>query len=348
MIELRTITKVYHHSGQALIALDDISMTVNPGEIVGVIGKSGAGKSTLIRCVNLLECPTAGEVIIDGQALSTLKTKQLRHARRQMGMIFQQFNLLSDVTVFENVALPLRLARWKAPQIEKTVMPLLELVGLVDKKNSYPAQLSGGQKQRVAIARALATQPKILLCDEATSALDPHNTEAILRLLRRINQEFNLTILLITHEMMVIKYICDRVMVLDQGRLIEQGTVAQLFADPQTAVAKHFVASILQTELPLLLREKITASPQENAIPVWRIYFRGHSAAEPIIAQLSQQYGVTLNILQANVECIQRFTMGIMIAAVENSGVELNSAMTYLLNKGLSVETIGYVARDVI
>lgn len=348
MIELINLSKIYYQRDLAFEALKNVSLTVNHNEIVGVIGKSGAGKSTLIRCVNLLERPTSGTVRVAGQDLTAMSTAALRHARLQMGMIFQQFNLLSARTVFDNIALPLRLAGIKKTEITKKINPLLDLVGLADKKNNFPAQLSGGQKQRVAIARALVMQPNIVLCDEATSSLDPQNTESVLNLLREINQQLKLTILLITHEMHVIKQICDRVIVLDEGKIIEQGSVADIFAYPKMAVTQYFVDSALKAELPILLKEKISDKPQLNSIPVWRIYFRGHAAAEPIIAQLAKEYGLTLNILQANLECIQHFTIGIMVASIESIDANMSQGLQFLANKGLQVETIGYVARDAI
>ena len=234
MITFKNISKTFRGSGGLVHALSDVSLHVPEGCIYGVIGSSGAGKSTLIRCANLLEAPTEGEVLVAGQNLVELSSAELRKARREIGMIFQHFNLLSSRTVYQNIALPLELAGQSAAEIEKAITPLLELVGLEDKRNSYPSQLSGGQKQRVAIARALASQPKVLLCDEATSALDPQTTVSILNLLRDINKKLGLTILLITHEMDVVKSICDRVAILSQGRVIEENDVESFFLSPKT------------------------------------------------------------------------------------------------------------------
>lgn len=348
MIKLTRISKTYHHGRHAIHALRDINLSVNTGEIVGVIGKSGAGKSTLIRCVNLLERPSIGQVYIAGQDLTQLSGNYLRLARREIGMIFQHFNLLNSCTVYDNVALPLSLNKESSAVIDSRVTSLLELTGLTEKKFAYPSQLSGGQKQRVAIARALATNPKVLLCDEATSALDPQTTSSILNLLKDINKQLNLTILLITHEMEVVKQICDRVVVLDNGEIVEQGSVIDIFTLPQMPITQCFVQSSLKTDLPELLKMNITHTAQENSVPIWRIYFRGRAAGEPIVSYLTREIGLELNIIQANIECIQEFTIGILVGTIENKGADLESGLSYLRNKGLEVEHIGYVNRNVI
>lgn len=242
MIELKEVSKIFYKKGGAVAALSDLSLTVARGEIFGVIGASGAGKSTLIRCVNLLERPTAGRVIVDGQDLMALPSRLLTQERRHIGMIFQHFNLLSSRTVFGNVAFPLELSGISAHEIAKRVSELLALVGLQDRQHDYPVNLSGGQKQRVAIARTLASNPKVLLCDEATSALDPETTRSILALLKDINLRFQITILLITHEMNVVKAICDKVAVISEGRLVEQGTVGEIFSHPRTELTKRFIS----------------------------------------------------------------------------------------------------------
>lgn len=238
MIELRNVDKSYCTQNGLIHALRNINLTVSPGEIFGVIGKSGAGKSTLARCVNLLERPDSGSVIVNGQELMTLSKKQLRLARRNIGMVFQHFNLLNTRTVYQNVAFPLQLLKMDRAAIKARIMPLLELTGLDRHLKTYPSQLSGGQKQRVAIARALATQPKVLLCDEMTSALDSETTAAILQLIKEVKVKFNLSILLITHEMLVIKSLADRVAVIDHGEIVEQGTIKNIFQYPKTNVAK--------------------------------------------------------------------------------------------------------------
>jgi len=251
MIELKNVSKVFYKHKIPVSALSDISLQVSEGEIFGVIGSSGAGKSTLIRCINLLERPTSGQVIVNGQVLSALTPRRLVLARRDIGMIFQHFNLLSSRTVFANVAFPLELSHTPKTAIARRVLELLKLVGLEDKMHDYPASLSGGQKQRVAIARTLASNPKVLLCDEATSALDPETTLSILYLLKNINRQFRITILLITHEMNVVRAICDRVAVISEGKLIEQGDVKQVFSHPQTELTRRFISSALSFGLPL-------------------------------------------------------------------------------------------------
>ena len=251
MITLENVSKVFYQKKVTVHALRDISLQVAEGEIFGVIGSSGAGKSTLIRCINLLERPTAGRVIVDGQDLGRLSSRQLTLARRDMGMIFQHFNLLSSRTVFENVAFPLELSGTARPEIDRRVRELLALVGLESKAQDYPSRLSGGQKQRVAIARTLANHPKVLLCDEATSALDPETTLSILSLLKDINRRFSITILLITHEMNVVRAICDRVAVISEGSLIEEGAVSEVFTQPKTELTRRFIAAALHFGLPL-------------------------------------------------------------------------------------------------
>ncbi|TKC62056.1 ATP-binding cassette domain-containing protein [Pedobacter hiemivivus] len=241
MIELKHITKHFNHKNRQVVALDDVSLTVPEGKIYGVIGASGAGKSTLIRCVNLLERPSSGTVTVNGKALMKLSPSELAKERRHIGMIFQHFNLLSSRTVFQNIAFPLELDGQSKQEISKRVYELLALVGLADKAEDYPARLSGGQKQRVAIARTLASNPRVLLCDEATSALDPATTKSILALLKDINQQLNITILLITHEMRVVKNICDEVAVISSGKLIEQGPVDEVFGNPKHELTKEFI-----------------------------------------------------------------------------------------------------------
>lgn len=343
MIELKNVNKTYDGDS---FALTDVNLTVNPGDIYGVIGKSGAGKSTLIRCVNLLERPTSGVVNVDGQDLMTLSQKQLRQARHNIGMIFQHFNLLSTRTVYDNIALPLELLKKSKADIEKAVTPLLELTGLTTRKNAYPSQLSGGQKQRVAIARALATRPKVLLCDEMTSALDPETTASILDLLKDINEQMQLSILLITHEMEVIKSIADYVAVIDKGRIIEQNNVVSIFKNPQTDMAKRLTQSALKPDLPKLLARKLQAERIVDGRTIIRIAFTGQSAARPILDDLIRHYNVQVNILQANLEFLHHDTIGMMIISARGGEKEINQAMSYLVAKDLGVEVLGYVATD--
>lgn len=345
MIELINLSKTYTNSQGTWQALENINLQVPAGKIFGVIGKSGAGKSTLIRCVNLLERPTSGQVIVAQQNLLKLSPTELRQARHHIGMIFQHFNLLALRTVYDNIALPLHLTGHNAQQIRAIITPLLELTGLSDKSQHYPQQLSGGQKQRVAIARALAAQPKLLLCDEATSALDPNTTTSILDLLNKINRELGLTILLITHEMDVIKYLCHEVALLDQGRLIEHNTVQEFFKAPRSSLAQDIVSTALRQQLPAALAAQIsTASNATHRYPLLRIIFQEQTATEPLITRLIQRFGLTVNILQASIEYLQDSAIGIMVLAVTENSQQLPAAVTYLQQQGVNTEMIGYVS----
>ena len=348
MIELQHINKIYSTPTGDLTALSDVNLKINAGEIVGIIGKSGAGKSSLIRCVNLLEIPTQGKVIVANEELTSLSPAALREARRKIGMIFQHFNLLASRTVFENIALPLELSKYSKKQINDTVYPLLELTGLSGKKDAYPAQLSGGQKQRVAIARALASKPHILLSDEATSSLDPETTTSILQLLKNIRDTLNLTILLITHEMSVIKTCCDRVGILQQGKLIEENEVGEFFSHPKTDIAKQFIESSLPQHLPTTIEQYLVQEAHSNTHPVLRLWFMGEAATQPIISQLINQFHLRVNILQANVECIKKHTMGIMMLAVDGETSQIQAGIDYLKQIGVHTEVIGHVPVDII
>ncbi len=343
MIEFINVSKTYSNAAGDFSALKNINLQVPAGRIFGIIGKSGAGKSTLIRCANLLERPTAGKVVIAQQDLTTLSEADLRHARRQIGMIFQHFNLLTTRTVYQNIALPLELEGFSKQQIADRVMPLLALTQLEDKKDSYPGNLSGGQKQRVAIARALACEPKVLLCDEATSALDLHTTKSILNLLKDINTKLNLSILLITHEIEVIKEICDQVALIDQGEIIEENDIYNFFTQPNTQLAHEFIKDSLKYELSFSIKEKLTATPTADTNAILRIIFHGHAAAEPFMAHLMQALGIKLNILQANIEFLKKEALGIMIVEAINAQDKLPSAIAYLQSKNVNVEILGYV-----
>lgn len=345
MIHLSNVEKVYSGGTQTVHALRGVSISVEKGEIFGVIGKSGAGKSTLIRCINMLETPSAGSVVVDDLELTGMADQQLREARKQIGMIFQHFNLLSSRTVFDNVAFPLELTGKSKAEIEKAVLPLLELVGLADKRDQYPSQLSGGQKQRVGIARALANQPKVLLCDEATSALDPQTTQSILQLLKDINKRFQLTIVLITHEMQVIKEICDRVAVIENGLIIEQGTVLDLFTKPQEATTRDFIRTIINHDIPAVLADiGFSATPLDQGNVILRLSFIGKSAEEPIIAGLIRRFNVDSNILYGNIDHIQNTPYGTLIVELSGDAADIQNALQYLQARDLGVEVIGYVA----
>lgn len=348
MIDLHNVSKTYSTSAGELTALSNINLHVNPGEIFGIIGKSGAGKSTLIRCINLLERPTEGTVRIADQELTSLSSAELRTARRKIGMIFQHFNLISTRTVFDNVSFPLELCGYSRKTIRDKVNPLLELTNLVDKRKEYPSQLSGGQKQRVAIARALACEPHVLLSDEATSALDPETTNVILNLLKDIRQQLNLTILLITHKMSVIKACCDRVAILQHGQLVEENNVGEFFIKPKTEIAKNFIASTLPQALPPAISQHVFPSEQLNSHPVWRLSFLEKTTTQPIITQLINLHKLRINILQANVEYIQHYAMGIMMIAIEGAKENLKKGREHLERVGVKVEILGYVPNDII
>lgn len=339
MIRFEKITRQYIHHQQRITAVDEVSLHVKPGEIYGVIGPSGAGKSTLLRCVNYLEQPTQGKVIVDGIDVSVLTSSELRIFRKNVGMIFQGFNLLTSCDVYNNIALPLKIMGQSKELIRDKVHSLLELTQLTDKKNNYVSQLSGGQKQRVAIARALANDPKILLSDEATSALDPQNTHAILQLLRKINRDLGVTILLITHEMDVAKEICDRIAIMEHGKIVEEANVVEFFANPKTDLAKQFIKRHTQEHLPETIRLRLS----EEGFPLWRLSFLGRSAEEPLIAHLIQEVRLKVNILQANIEPLRDQMMGTMIVEAEGDERQITEGKNFLLSKGVHVETIGYV-----
>lgn len=341
MIELRNISKIFSSKKRQTKALSDVSLKIGAGEIFGVIGASGAGKSTLIRCVNLLEKPNSGNVIVDNVDLTNLSNSKLSTKRREIGMIFQHFNLLSSRNVFDNVAFPLELVGKKKSQIELKVFELLDLVGLTEKAFDYPAKLSGGQKQRVAIARALANEPSILLCDEATSALDPATTKSILKLLKSINQRLNLTILLITHEMEVIKTICDKVAVIHEGKLIEQGLVEEIFINPQHSITKEFIQSSLNVELPFHYKNKLRLEETEHSSPIVKIYFSGEDGHSSVISELHKQFSVETKIINAQIESIGTTSFGVVLARLYGDGAK--KAIDFLKNNHANTEVLGYV-----
>jgi len=344
MIKLNNITKIFTLPDKKLTALDNVSLHVPKGQICGVIGASGAGKSTLIRCVNLLERPTHGAVVIDDVDLTQLSDAELVKTRRQIGMIFQHFNLLTSRTVFENVALPLELENKSKAEIQEKTTTLLALVGLSDKHNVYPANLSGGQKQRVAIARALASDPKVLLCDEATSALDPATTQSILKLLKEINRTLGITILLITHEMEVVKRICDQVAVIDKGRLIEQGTVSEIFSNPKTELAQEFISSTFHITLPEEYLENLSDTPKHaKSYPIIKFEFTGRSVDAPLLSQASKKFGVELSILTSQIDYAGGVKFGFTIAEVEGDEDAITQTKVYLMENNVRVEVLGYV-----
>jgi D-methionine transport system ATP-binding protein len=342
MIELKNISKYYLSKRQRVVALEDIDFSIARGEIVGILGKSGAGKSTLLRCVNLLERPSAGQVLINGVDLTTLSRDALNQQRRKIAMIFQHFNLLQSRTAFENIALPLELLGTPKADIDKKVQSLLKLVQLEGRGDHTPDQLSGGQKQRVAIARALATDPDILLCDEATSALDPESTTAIIELLKQINQRLNLTILLITHELDVIKRLCHRAGIIDAGRIVEHGRVIDIFSEPKTDVTQQLVKNALHFDIPTNIQQKLKPTQQADTFPIVRLTFVGESSDKPVITALIQTYHVAVNILQANIETIQDTTLGYTLCQLEGDIDATQKAIDYLRSQSIAVEVLGY------
>jgi D-methionine transport system ATP-binding protein len=335
LIEIRKLSKVYDADGKAVEALKDINLTINKGEIYGIMGLSGAGKSSLIRCINMLESPTSGEILIDGVDITKLKGADLRNLRKKIGMIFQHFNLLMNSTVYENVAFPLRVSGVSEDKIRKRVDELLRVVDLSNKKDVYPSQLSGGQKQRVGIARALANNPDIILCDEATSALDPTTTESILSLLKSINREFGITIVVITHEMNVIKHLCDKVAVLENGIIVESGNVVDVFSDPKTETSKQFLKSMI-AELP----EDILLDDNNHQEKILRLYFIGNNARQPIISHLVKKFDVDANIIAGSIERIQDSQVGNLLIKLSGSSESISSAIEYLNQSNLRLEVL--------
>ena len=327
-IELRGLSKVYQIPGGEVQALNNINLAIEQGDIYGIIGMSGAGKSTLIRCLNRLDTPTDGQVLIDGQNVLAMSKKQLLQTRRRMAMIFQQFNLLMQKNVARNVLYPLEIAGAPKKQANERVMELLKIVGLEEKANAYPAQLSGGQKQRVAIARALASNPEMLLCDEATSALDPMTTQSILELLKKINAELGITVVLITHEMAVIRQICNKVAILDGGKLVEQGTVDDVFMHTKSAAGKRLFG---------ILPENEDDVPTQPAL---RIVFDGAAADQPIISRLVKDLGFDVNILAADMHQFNGKTYGQMMVARPEDPAELKQVQDYLAKAGLTTEEV--------
>ena len=341
MIEFTHVSKDFGSGEKMVRAVRDVSLTIQDGEIFGIIGFSGAGKSTLVRCINLLERPTNGTVVVDGKEMTALSPKELRLARRKIGMIFQHFNLMPSRTVFNNVAYPLQGQGLSKQAIQNKVRKLLKLVDIADKETAYPSQLSGGQKQRVAIARALANDPKVLLCDEATSALDPQTTKAILTLLKDLNQKLNLTIVMITHEMAVVKEICDHVAIMEHGQVVEQGEVFSLFADPKQPITQNFIrtTSNLQKIEELIAEGAPVVQLQPGEVIVRLSYSQKH-VSEPLISTLSQRFQISLNIIFADIEIVQDAPIGGTVAILSGEREQITKAMEYLIEKNVGVEVL--------
>ena len=341
MIEFTHVSKDFGSGEKMVRAVRDVSLTIQDGEIFGIIGFSGAGKSTLVRCINLLERPTNGTVVVDGKEMTALSPKELRLARRKIGMIFQHFNLMPSRTVFGNVAYPLQGQGLSKQTIQNKVRKLLKLVDIADKETAYPSQLSGGQKQRVAIARALANDPKVLLCDEATSALDPQTTKAILTLSKDLNQKLNLTIVMITHEMAVVKEICDHVAIMEHGQVVEQGEVFSLFADPKQPITQNFIrtTSNLQKIEELIAEGSPVVQLQPGEVIV-RLSYIQKNVSEPLISTLSQRFQISLNIIFADIEIVQDAPIGGTVAILSGEREQITKAMEYLIEKNVGVEVL--------
>ena len=334
MIEIQNLTKRFTTQSGTVVALEDISLTIRDGDIFGIIGMSGAGKSTLVRCINMLERPDEGLVAVNGREMQTLSPAELRSARREIAMIFQQFNLLMQRNCLKNICFPLELAGRPKAEAEARARQLLELVGLPDKAEAYPAQLSGGQKQRIAIARALATDPKVLLCDEATSALDPNTTHSILQLIKQINRELGITVVVITHQMSVVEEICNRVAILDGGHVVEQGDVGQIFSNPRTAAARKLVfpAGAAQSELV----------PGRRMV---RVAFNGTQTTDkPLVASLAIECNALVSIIAADTRIVNGQTLGSMLLALPEDQAAAQRAIDYISNyPGLSFEEVKQV-----
>ena len=341
MIELKDIDVLFKNSKKEVHAVKNVSLKVEKGDVFGIVGFSGAGKSTLIRTVNLLQRPTNGEVFIKGENLTVLSEKELRLRRQKIGMIFQHFNLLKSKTVFDNVYFPLKQSNLSNEERKNKVFELLKIVGIEDKANSYPSQLSGGQKQRVAIARALANNPEILLCDEATSALDPQTTDEVLKLLKQLNKKLNLTILLITHEMHVVKDICNKVAVMENGEIIERGSIVDVFSAPKESLTRAFINTATQIDSALekvLSHKSLIHITEKDTLA--RISYVGESTSKPLVSILYSDFGITTNILAGNIEFLQDVPIGSLVVVFSGEDKQKEEAIKYLESKSVGVEII--------
>jgi D-methionine transport system ATP-binding protein len=346
MVRFEQVAKIYpaYRDKPSVQALQDVDVAIPRGSITGVIGRSGAGKSSLVRLINGLEKPTAGRIVVDGRDISALSGRELRLAQRSIGMIFQHFNLLSSRTAADNVALPLEIAGWSRTDIAIRVSELLELVGIADKRARYPSELSGGQKQRVGIARALATRPNVLLSDEATSALDPETTRSILDLLASINRELGVTIVLITHEMSVVRQLAKEVVVIDAGHIVERGHVADIFTHPIHPVTQSFLAEALGDSIPVSLAGRLRQQPIQGGQAVIRVQIRGTDAGDTIVSRLARELGLDVALLAARVDEIGGQHVGSLTLGVPGSETTQRQVLSWLSQYQFSVERLGYVA----
>ncbi len=342
MIELKNINKTFLDKNKNIFyAAKDVNITINDGEIFGIIGFSGAGKSTVVRCINLLGRPESGSVIVNGKDMISLSEKELRLERKKIGMIFQHFNLMPSRTVFENIAFPLKHTGLSKNEIKEKVHSLLELVELSDKESNYPSQLSGGQKQRVAIARALANDPKILLCDEATSALDPTTTKQILELLKKLRSQLGITIVIITHQINVVKDICDKVAVMEKGVVVEQGDVFQIFANPKEEVTKRFIHSTTNLQkIEELIKNNSPVVALNSGEKIVRLSYLEKNVSEPLISTVSSKFGIVLNIIFADIEIVQDAPVGGTVAIFTGDSQKIQDALNWLKEKNVGIEIL--------
>ena len=349
MIELKDIDVIFSNDDKVVTAVKDVNITVDRGEIFGIVGYSGAGKSTLVRTINLLQPPTQGTVTVNGQEMQKLSKKELRGARKKIGMIFQHFNLMDSRTIFDNVAFPLKGSGLSKDEVAHKVAELLDLVGLEEKTDNYPSQLSGGQKQRVAIARALANDPDVLLCDEATSALDPKTTSSILDLLRKLNEQLGLTIVIITHEMSVVKDLCHRVAVMEDGHVLEQGSIVDMFTKPQKSLTKEFIntATHFDQEIGLVLTHPMIQNIDENG-EIIRLSYVGDETTKPILSNLVREFDVNVNILYGHVEILQNTPIGNMLIAVEGTSENVDKVIEHLENSDVSTQRFNDLVKEYV
>lgn len=341
MIQLEHISKSFVTASGTVHAVQDVNLQIGEEEIFGIIGFSGAGKSTLVRCINLLERPTEGRVIVDGEDLTAMDLKKLREVRKKIGMIFQHFNLMRSRTVFQNIAFPLKKSGLPKAEKEEKIESLLELVGLSDKKDAYPSQLSGGQKQRVAIARALANDPKVLLCDEATSALDPQTTQSILKLLKQVNETLGITIVLITHEMAVVKDICDRVAIMEQGRVVEEGDTVSVFSHPKEAMTKDFIDTASNLgKIHDLIAEGHSLTEIQPGEQMVLLTYSGSNAGQPLISALAEKFSVSANIIYGNIDYLKGKPLGKLVVTLSGEKEAMDQAIDYIRSLGVEMEVM--------
>lgn len=341
MIQLKDIDVIFQQNKKTIKAVDNVTLEIDKGDIYGIIGYSGAGKSTLVRTINLLQIPTKGSVFVDDIELTQLSAKELREQRKKIGMIFQHFNLMNNLSVFDNVAFPLKKSNLAKKDIHLKVEQLLTLVGLADKAQSYPRQLSGGQKQRVAIARALANDPNVLLCDEATSALDPKTTYSILELLKKVNQELGITIVIITHEMQVVKEICNKVAIMEDGKIIEKGSILEIFTNPKNSLTQDFIdtATHVNTGIETVVSHEHLLNLKSGDVLV-KLSFVGATTGEPLITKLSKSYNVSANILFGNVEIIQNTPVGVLLVGLSGDEENIDNALNYIHESETNLEIV--------